>query len=220
MWGTALFASAYLALALVSLWQWGTPTPWSRIDVFSGGYLALGTFAAVYDITLGRATLRSQEAFREASGMSYDPTTLVVAAFLSVGDLLVFLDYGRWHLAPALERHAVQSLGLFLDATAIAWLLWTDTYLARHFASDPSMRNVMQDGPYHYVRHPRYAGVLAVRAAFALVFASMVGWILAVAWLVVLLRRISLEERHLQRIFGENYTAYARRTPRLIPGGY
>lgn len=220
MWATVLCAVAYLALALLCLWQWGTPAPWSRLDLFSGGYLSITTLAVVYGFRLGRTIFRSAEVFREASGMSYDRATLGVMAALSACDALVFLDYGRWHLSPALERHAAQGLGLLLEIAAVAWLLWTDTYLVRHFTGELSARTVIQDGPYRYVRHPRYAGVLAVRVAFALVLASVAGWLLAVAWLVVLLRRITLEERHVQEVFGVSYDAYARRTPRLLPGIY
>ncbi len=75
----------------------------------------------------------------------------------------------------------------------------------------------MTTGPFHYVRHPRYSGILGVRAAYALTFASPVAWVLAVAWLVVLLRRIHLEEAHLRAEFGDRYERYAARTSRLIP---
>lgn len=152
--------------------------------------------------------------------MAYDAWTLRVGALLSAGDLLVFLDYGHWHLAKGLAQPVFQGIGLSLDVIAVAWLMWADTHLARHFRCAMSRRGVMQDGPFHYVRHPRYAGVLAIRVAMALVFASVVGWLLAFVWLLVLLRRIRLEERHLQTLFGGEYAAYSRRTPRLIPGIY
>ncbi len=220
IWGSILFSVGYVALALACLRQWGTSTPWARVDVFSGTFLGLMILTIPYELYIGRATLRSREVFREASGMTYDTRTLAVGALLSAGDLLVFLDYGHWHLARGLAQHIFQGSGIALDAIAVAWLLWADTYLARHFRGALSQRVVMQDGPFHYVRHPRYAGTLAIRIAFALVFASVIAWLLALAWLLVLLRRIRLEERHLQELFGGDYGAYRRRTPRLLPGVY
>ncbi len=79
---------------------------------------------------------------------------------------------------------------------------------------------MIRDGPFRYVRHPRYAGILAIRVAFALVFASLIAWILVAAWLALFLRRIHLEERYLRTALGAHYAAYAERTARLFPGVY
>jgi protein-S-isoprenylcysteine O-methyltransferase Ste14 len=219
LWGTLLLTLAYFALALVCLRQWGTPQPWARVDVFSGGFLGLMIFAMILEFRFGLPTLRSPAALRDAVGMAYDTATLVLLPLLSAGDLLVFLDYGHWHLTPALQNAGLQITGLLFDIVGIAWLLWTDAQLTRHFTQD-SPRRVLQSGPFRYVRHPRYAAILIIRLAFALVFASAVGWLLAIAWMLVLLRRIRLEEEHLQKHFGSEYDAYAARTPRLIPGVY
>lgn len=50
-----------------------------------------------------------------------------------VADLAVFLDYGHWHLVPALEQPLLQSLGLGLY---LAVAIWRDTYLARYFSQE------------------------------------------------------------------------------------
>src|SRR5262249_47339410 len=142
------------------------------------------------------------------------------APALAVGDALVFLDYGHWRLTPALEQASLQGLGLVLGAAAMAWIARTDAQLARHFEDERSARALMTTGPFRYVRHPRYAGILGLRAAYALTFASAVGWGLAAAWLLVLLRRIRLEEAHLRTEYGDSYARYAARTSRLIPGVY
>jgi protein-S-isoprenylcysteine O-methyltransferase Ste14 len=79
---------------------------------------------------------------------------------------------------------------------------------------------VMTAGPYGYVRHPRYLGLIVSRTATPLTFASIIGWALLVAWIAVVLRRIRLEELPLQRSFGESYHNYSRLRARLIPGLY
>ncbi len=210
-WGTIVFSLVYFALALACL---------RRLDVFAGGFLGLMFLSVVYELIFGLPTLRSPEALREAVGMAYDRATLVVLPLLSVGDFLVFLDYGHWHLTPALREGVLQSVGLLLSILAIAWLGWTDAHLARHFAEAPAVQRIMREGPFRYVRHPRYAGILAVRLAFALVFSSPVGWALVIAWTIVLLRRIHLEEGYLRQRFGREYDAYANQMPRLVPGVY
>ncbi len=216
-WGLGGSTVAYLVMALACLRQGGASHPWSRLDIFSGGFLGLLLVSAGISLRLGRSLLGSSGALRQVSGMAYDRATLVIAPALAAGDALVFLDYGHWHLAPALERAPLQALGLALGAAAMAWISRTDAQLIRHFEDEGSARTLVTTGPFRYVRHPRYAGILGVRAAYALTFASPVGWVLAVAWLVVLLRRIHLEEAHLRGEFGDRYERYAARTSRLIP---
>ena len=218
-WGLLLAALVYFAVALGCLWQWGGGKPWSRLDLFSGGMLGLLALSTGVELFVGRALLASEAALHEASGAAYDAATLVAGAVLSAGDALIYLDYGHWRLAPALERAPLQSVGLVLGIAAVAWLLWTDAQLAAYFTGG-SPPTLMTHGPFRYVRHPRYAGVLAVRAALALSLASLVAWGLAGAWLIMLLRRIRLEEAHLRALFGVDYDRYAEHTPRLVPGNY
>ncbi len=219
-WGIVVSTVAYVVMALACLRQGGASHPWSRLDIFSGGFLSLLLVSAGISLRLGRSLFGSSGALRQLSGMAYDRSTLIIAPALAVGDALVFLDYGHWHLAPVLERAALQTLGLALGAAAMAWIVRTDAQMVRHFADERSAQTIMTTGPFRYVRHPRYAGILGVRAAYALTLASPVGWVLAAAWLVVLLRRIRLEEAHLRAEFGDGYDRYAARTSRLIPGLY
>jgi protein-S-isoprenylcysteine O-methyltransferase Ste14 len=78
---------------------------------------------------------------------------------------------------------------------------------------------LVTDGPYRWVRHPGYAGSIAVWVGAALAFHT---WIAAVAVATVLglayLWRIRSEERMLAVTFGPAYAAWAARTARLIPG--
>lgn len=215
----ALFA-VYLGLAFACVWQWGTPSPASRIDVFSGGFFAAGPLWIAEYLVFRRRIGRSREVQAEASGATFDPSTLTWLSALPVVELVVFLDYGHWRLTPGLERPALQGLGLLLWVSTPVWLLWADGHLGRHFASAQAQRHVLTGGPFRLVRHPRYAGLLASRAAFALVFASVLAWALFAAWVGVVLRRVRREERHLLETFGEAYATYAERTPRMLPGVY
>jgi protein-S-isoprenylcysteine O-methyltransferase len=132
----------------------------------------------------------------------------------------VYLDYGHWHLMPALEKPLLQWLGLAIFFLDSIWLIWVDTHLSKQFAGGLSARRLMTEGPYRFVRHPRYTALIISRFTFALALASVVAWILALGWLLVNLRRIRLEEAHLRRLFPAEYDDYAARTPHLFPGIY
>lgn len=215
-----IFMLIYLALMLGCLRQWNTSTPWSRLNFFSGTAIALSLLLGAEQILFTFALPKSGETKREAFGITYDPGMATWVALLSVCELVVFLDYGHLHLLPTLERGWLQSIGLGFYVVALVLLRWTDAWLARHFARSGDVRELMTDGPFHFLRHPRYAGLLISRIAFALVFASLPGWLLVLGWLLAVHRRIKLEELHLQKTFGTDYEAYSKRTSRLLPGIY
>ncbi|HEY0544092.1 MAG TPA: isoprenylcysteine carboxylmethyltransferase family protein [Pyrinomonadaceae bacterium] len=215
-----VFMLIYLALMLACLRQWGAPTPWSRINFFSGTAIVLSLLLGAEQILFTFALPKSGDTKREAFGITYDPGMATWVTLLSVCELVVFLDYGHLHLMPSLERGWLQGIGLGFYVIALVLLRWTDAWLARNFARSVEGRELMTDGPFRYLRHPRYAGLLISRIAFALVFASILGWLLVLGWILAVHRRINLEEPHLQKIFGQDYEAYARRTSRFLPGIY
>jgi protein-S-isoprenylcysteine O-methyltransferase Ste14 len=75
-------------------------------------------------------------------------------------------------------------------------------------------------GLYRYIRHPSYAGMLLYMASFVLVFRCWLGLPLVAGTFAVLVARMNAEEALLAEEFGDEYTAYRRRTWRLVPGLY
>jgi protein-S-isoprenylcysteine O-methyltransferase Ste14 len=78
---------------------------------------------------------------------------------------------------------------------------------------------VVTTGPYNWIRHPSYVGLLLVVAGFGLALGN---WLSVAVCLVVplpaVVRRIDVEEAELNRVLGDAYRAYQARTARLIPG--
>lgn len=76
----------------------------------------------------------------------------------------------------------------------------------------------MRGGPYRWVRHPGYAGSIAVWVGAALAFHS---WPAAAAVAALMLAaygwRICSEERMLVEHFGDAYRDYQARSRRLVP---
>ena len=211
---------AYQAIALLCLRHWRSANPWPDLNFFSGGFFVLTALLLLYEIRFNRGIFQSRETLREASGLSYDPATVRWGSVLAVADLSVFLDYGHWHLTPALRQPALQIGGLVLYAGAVAGLMWTDTCLVRHFQGDPVNRQLMTTGPFGIVRHPRYAGLLLGKLGLSLLFASVFAWLSLLVSILLIRRRIRLEETHLREIFGPVYSRYAENMPRLLPGIY
>jgi protein-S-isoprenylcysteine O-methyltransferase Ste14 len=215
-----LFMLIYLTLMLACLRQWGTDAPWSRLNLISGAAIALSLLLGMEQLVFTGGLPKSADVKREAFGITFDPGMATWVIVLSICELSILIDYGHLHLVPSLERHTLQYIGLGLYVVAFALLRWTDAWLARHFQQMGEQRELMTGGPFRYLRHPRYAGLMISRIAFALSFASILGWLLVLGWLLIVLRRINLEEPHLKKIFGKDYEAYSQRTPRMLPGIY
>lgn len=76
---------------------------------------------------------------------------------------------------------------------------------------------LLTEGLYAWVRHPRYLEVLAGVFGYAALANHLGAWVVAVAILPALHVVVLLEERELARRFGAEYEAYRARVPRYLP---
>ncbi len=96
--------------------------------------------------------------------------------------------------------------------------------LGRHFTVGLSFladHELVTSGPYRWIRHPNYAGLLLIALGTATMMssASAVGVTLAV-WLPLALMRIASEERVLHARLGTAFAEYAAGRWCLVPGVY
>jgi protein-S-isoprenylcysteine O-methyltransferase len=101
---------------------------------------------------------------------------------------------------------------------------WSIATLGRFFTTYVAIRSghrVVQSGPYRFVRHPSYTGILLIHLGAALCFGnalSVVALLVPVWW--GLANRMRIEEAALAEAFGAEYREYMARTKRLLPGLY
>jgi protein-S-isoprenylcysteine O-methyltransferase Ste14 len=110
-------------------------------------------------------------------------------------------------------------LGAFVVALGAMIRAWGAAYLRADVVHDSSVRSerLVAAGPFRYSRNPLYFGLLiGVFGAGLLV--SRLGWIVQmVVAIVFCYRLIFREEAELVRVQGENFLAYCRAVPRLVP---
>jgi protein-S-isoprenylcysteine O-methyltransferase Ste14 len=111
--------------------------------------------------------------------------------------------------------------GIVLMVGGIAFRQWAIAVLGRFFSMAVRVQKnqtVVDTGPYRYVRHPSYTGLLTIFVGLGLALQS---WgavlVLALIFSIVWGYRIRVEERSLIAQLGEAYASYSRRTKRLIP---
>ncbi len=110
--------------------------------------------------------------------------------------------------------------GLAVQSASCVFAVWARQHLAAHWSGEITIKidhQLIQSGPYRFIRHPIYTGFLSmfIGAAFVSGQASaLVGLIIAAFayW-----RKIRLEEANLRHAFGVAYDLYRRRTGSLIP---
>jgi protein-S-isoprenylcysteine O-methyltransferase Ste14 len=76
-------------------------------------------------------------------------------------------------------------------------------------------------GPYAYVRHPIYTGMLGMLVATGLAISHWAALIAGVVmFLVGTMVRVRSEEKLLRETFGQDFEDYARRVAAIVPGLY
>ena len=119
---------------------------------------------------------------------------------------------GAWWLFGA-------GLALMVAGLAIRW--WAIIVLGRFFTPDVrvhSDQTVVDRGPYRWVRHPSYSGLIVFFAGLGLALSNWLSLaLLGVLPTAGLMVRISAEERALLAALGEPYRRFCASRPRLFP---
>jgi protein-S-isoprenylcysteine O-methyltransferase Ste14 len=112
--------------------------------------------------------------------------------------------------------------GLVVIWLGLAIRVWSIVVLGRSFRTTVEVdvaQPVMSRGPYRWVRHPSYTGVLLIAAGYGLALSTWPGLLVCLVLPeVAILRRIGVEEAELARVIGDPYRDYRNHTKRLIPG--
>jgi protein-S-isoprenylcysteine O-methyltransferase Ste14 len=200
--GTVAFPRAWILLAvLLAIRVWGT----------------IAVFRAQPELLAERAKPVIQE------GQPAVDRVLLIAFMASYALLVAFssADAARWRLlgAPPLPV-SVLGLALFAGGSILVALALRENAFAvavvRH--QEEREHTVVATGPYAVVRHPLYAGLVALMAGLPLWLGSWAGAVASLVPSGILAARVVLEERFLSRRL-PGYPEYARRVgSRLVPG--
>jgi protein-S-isoprenylcysteine O-methyltransferase Ste14 len=135
--------------------------------------------------------------------------------------LLVALQLGSMGViaasGPLFPAGIIARIFVSVGALFGIWALLAMEISNYHLMPDvrPGARFVTR-GPYRWIRHPMYAAVLLLTLGWLL--GAFVSWRIGLwgAHLIVLVIKLTIEERMLLAHF-DGYAAYVRRTKRLIP---
>ena len=108
--------------------------------------------------------------------------------------------------------------GVALFWIGVGLWLWGRAVAGAHFAQVARVPAVLETrGPYRLTRHPLYVATSIACLGQALAGGSPWSFGLWIAVVLVFSVRARREERLLRAAFGARWTAYAQRTPRILP---
>jgi protein-S-isoprenylcysteine O-methyltransferase Ste14 len=186
-----------------------------------GAQVAFFAVLAIFVLGEWRISVRSG---RNRYGARSDRGTLLVvvlAVYAGVG--------GGFAFAANVQSAAIRDarwplfvVGVLLMAAGIVLRQWSVALLGRYFTTDVRLhegQTVVDTGPYRWLRHPSYTGMLLTFLGIGLALGN---WASVLALVVLptigLVVRIRFEERVLLEGLGEPYRRFAESRARLIPG--
>ncbi|MBZ0321136.1 MAG: isoprenylcysteine carboxylmethyltransferase family protein [Anaerolineae bacterium] len=142
--------------------------------------------------------------------------------------LLQIISLAMVIVVPATDHHdiaiirpdAVRYLGLLIYPLGFLIMNWSEYSLGKQFSVQVTIQEghqLITNGPYRMLRHPRYLGIILMNLGLALTFAAWVGLGIVAVLMGVLLWRIHDEEILMQQEFGAEWDAYAKTSWQLIP---
>jgi len=145
---------------------------------------------------------------------------LWIVIVVSVGLASAFSAYEPMRIHGS--SRLVQTIAVVLLAGGLV-LRWTSVFvLGRYFTVHVTVLNdhrLVDAGPYRYVRHPSYSGLLLAFLGLGLYFNNWLSLVIVIVPITIaLVYRIRVEEAVLGAAMGPEYSAYCARTKRLVPG--
>ena len=110
--------------------------------------------------------------------------------------------------------------GVILIAAGLGFSVWARQHLGRNWSGTVQVKQDHQlicDGPYRFVRHPIYTGILVAFLGTAIVNCDWCGILGVLIAFGSFWRKLTLEERFMRETFGSAYEEYRARTAALIP---
>ena len=182
------------------------------IDIIRGCWLV---FVAIWVIA---AVSTKPTVYRETRAQRLRYWVWLVSAYL----LLLYgprLPYPlNLRIVPHVTPTALAAAALCLIGLAFA--VWARVTLGRNWSGVVTLKEgheLIERGPYRFVRHPIYTGILTMFFATALALGHLAGFAATLLMFASFWIKLRDEEKLMLQQFPGQYAAYRRRTRRIIP---
>ena len=205
---TLLPVSLLIAVGAVWLVKVTSETAWSS----GGGRLTNTAFCALYAAWI---LFELRVSLREEAHRSADYGTREFYGACHAATVLSAL----WFASPDRRPFALLVAGPVLFIAGVGFRVWAIFTLGRfysHSVRTLADHRIVETGPYRFLRHPAYSGMLLAHAGVVAFFFSLPALAVFLFGLApAMVARILVEERALMKIDG--YAAFARSRKRIVP---
>jgi protein-S-isoprenylcysteine O-methyltransferase Ste14 len=111
-------------------------------------------------------------------------------------------------------------LGAALTLAGLLFTVWARVHLGRNWSATITLKqghDLITSGPYRFVRHPIYTGLLLAFVGLALARGEWRGILAVVIVFGAFWRKLRIEERWMRAQFGGAYEEYSKRVAALVP---
>ena len=111
-------------------------------------------------------------------------------------------------------------VGAAITAAGLSFAIWARRHIGRNWSATVTLKQdheLVTSGPYAFVRHPIYTGLLFGFIGSAIALGQWRGIVAVAIAYLSLLRKYLLEERWMRERFGTAYADYSRRVKALVP---
>lgn len=142
----------------------------------------------------------------------------------TVGATVVLIPIALWfgYTSTGSLPDSAYFLGFILSILGNVVYFWGYQTLGRNFSLEVVIyqdHQLVERGPYRFIRHPMYTALLLASVGLGLMAQS---WIAVIIVIIVdataVWYRVRVEEKALVSEFGSQYLAYSKRVKRFIPG--
>jgi protein-S-isoprenylcysteine O-methyltransferase Ste14 len=145
---------------------------------------------------------------------------LIAAIVIAAFNLPAFSPMRQLAYAlPFFHIQAVRIAGAAMNILGLALAIWARRILGRNWSTRPTIQvdhELVTSGPYRFVRHPIYTGLLIMWFGAGLVNTIFFALFVLVAF--ISFSRIPREEASMMELFPAQYPDYRAGTKALLPG--
>lgn len=142
---------------------------------------------------------------------------------LLLGFWLLFGKLENWgwlNYRPLPNTPAAWAAGLFITAFGVGFSIWARFALGSNWSGAVTLKDnheLIRRGPYRWIRHPIYTGILLGMIGTAIIKGHLRGWLGFVVVLATFYFKARREESFLRQEFGKDFEEHTRDTGMFLP---
>lgn len=143
---------------------------------------------------------------------------LSILLYVIMFSLLPYCD--RHNLWQIKAENSLRYVGLVIFTIGVILSFWGPIHLGQQYSFNLTLQEghtLVTDGPFSYIRHPRYLGLIFWILGVSFIYLSIAGLVITGVMTLLLAWRIYDEENLLQHEFGQQWINYCQQTKRIIP---